>query len=228
MAKRFSSPIYNVTISSGERVAIDVTNSISSGLDPNQGLIDEVVAWMTSRGYKRVLDFGAGALRHSLPLLKKGFEVIAVEYERAYQRPKAKVMRAQAEGYDGFTELVWPNDFLKCDLKYVVALLVYVLQVIPVKKERDIVLSAIADRFDRNGPKRLYYASRFGEARTLPDDTKYNDGWVRGVGVNDRSFYTEWNAANTDKFFKSCGYERAGSYVGATQPYIYDYQPGVL
>jgi len=228
MSKRFSSPIYNVTTSGGEKVAIDVTNSISAGLEPNQGLMNEVITWMNKRGYTRILDFGGGALRHTIPLLDKGFEVIAVEYERAYTRPRAKAMRAQAQGYDGFTALVWPEDFLKCRLKYDVALLVYVLQVIPVKTERDLLLNAIAERFDRNGPKRLYYASRFGEARGLPDNTRYNDGWVRGIGVHDRSFYTEWNAADTDKLFLKCGYERAGSYSGATQPYIYEFQPGVL
>ena len=35
MSKRFSSPIYNVTTSGGEKVAIDVTNSISAGLEPS-------------------------------------------------------------------------------------------------------------------------------------------------------------------------------------------------
>lgn len=228
MSNRFSSPIYNVTIANGEKVAIDVTNSISSGLESNQGLLNEVITWMTNKHYRRILDFGAGALRHAVPLLDKGFEVTVVEYESAYQRPKASQMRAQAEGYAGFTELVWPDDFLKCKLKFDVALLVYVLQVIPVKKERDIVLNAIAKRFDHNGPKRLYYASRFGEARALPEETRYNDGWVKGVAVGDRSFYTEWNAAKTDKMFMACGFERAGTYVGATQPYIYEFNPNIL
>ena len=44
MSKRFSSPIYNVTTSGGEKVAIDVTNSISAG---RFGLRD--IAWATGR-----------------------------------------------------------------------------------------------------------------------------------------------------------------------------------
>ena len=228
MNDRFSSPIYNVTIASGENVTIDVTNSISSGLDPNHGVISHLVPWMKKRGYTRVLDFGAGALRHTIPLLKKDIQVVAVEYKRAYDRPKAKEMHAIASQYDGFTALVWPDDFLNCKLRYDVALLLFVLQVIPVKLEREIVLEAIGSRFDKNGPKRLYYASRFGEARGLPDETKHKDGWVRGRGANDRSFYTEWNAAETDKLFEKCDYKRAGSYEGASQPYLYDFQPGIL
>jgi hypothetical protein len=228
LPQKFISPLYSVTTSGGEKVTIDVTNSISSGLEANSGLIDHLIPWMDQRGYDRVLDFGAGALRHTIPLLKAGIQVTAVEYERAYQRPKANEHLQEARKYDGFTELIWPHAFLKSKIRYDVALLTFVLQVVPVRIDREIVLRAIGEHFAKNGPKRLFYASRFGEADALPKDTQYNDGWVRGKGENDRSFYTEWKAADTDKFFKSQNYERAGSYKGASQPYIYDYRPGVL
>jgi hypothetical protein len=216
--------LYSVTTVEGEKVTIDVTNSISSGLKPNSGLLDYLVPWMKERGYDRVLDFGAGALRHTIPLLKAGIQVVAVEYERAYQRPKAKEYLEEARQYDGFTELIWPHEFLKSKIRYNVALLIYVLQVIPIKVERDIVLDAIGERFAKTGPKRLFYSSRYGEAGGL----RYNDGWVKGVGDNDRTFYTEWKAAETDKMFKSHGYQRSGMYEGASQAFIYDYRPGVL
>jgi hypothetical protein len=228
MANYFSSPIYNVTTAKGEKVSIDVTNSISSGLGPNQGLVKAVTSWMRAGGYSTVLDFGAGALRHSIPLLKAGFEVIAVEYERAYQRPKAQQHRDEAVRLPGFTQLVWPHDFLKCKLKYDVALLVYVLQVIPVKKERNLVLNSISRGFERYGPRRLYYASRFGDASSLPPENKHNDGWVKGVAENDRSFYTEWDPTTTDKIFNDCHFQRVSSYSGATQSYIYQFKPGIL
>jgi hypothetical protein len=228
MANRFQSPIYNVTTEGGSKLTIDVTNSISSGLEPNSGLMEHIIPWMRQTGCTRVLDFGAGALRHTVPLLKEGFEVIAVEYQKAYERPKAAENRTEAENYDGFTKLVWPHDFLKCRLRYDVALLTFVLQVIPVKLDRQVILKAIAEKFDKNGPRRLYYASRFGDGRDLPDEMRYNDGWVRGKGANDRSFYAEWTAAETDAFFLKVGFQRAGSYRVAQQPHIYEHNPGVL
>jgi hypothetical protein len=228
MGKQFDSPLYNVTMNGGAQVTIDVTNSISAGLAPNKGLIDGVVTWMKDRGYTRVLDFGAGALRHTIPLLKAGLEVTAVEYEQAYERPKCYEARVAAQKFSGFAELVWPKNFLNSRGRYDVVLLVFVLQVIPVKAERALILDAIAKRFDRDGAKRLYYASRFGEGASLPDETRYNDGWVRGVHQNDRTFYTEWNAGDTDAFFKARKFVRGGRYDGASQPYIYDYSPGVF
>ena len=95
MKQRFSSPKYNVTLLDRTKVAIDVTNSISAGLEPNHGLIETLVPWMKDRGYQKILDFGAGALRHTIPLLKEGFELISVEFESAYSRPKARDARAQ-------------------------------------------------------------------------------------------------------------------------------------
>jgi hypothetical protein len=228
MVQRFSSPLYSATTAAGEKVTIDVTNSISAGLEPNRGLLDHLVPWMKDRGYRSVLDFGAGALRHTIPLLNAGIEVIAVEYKKAYQRPKAAEACATAQKHGGFTALVWPHDFLDSSLTYDVALLMFVLQVIPVQADRKAVLKAIGDHFGRNGPKRLFYASRTGEARELSDDTKYKDGWVRGRGTNDRTFYTEWNAPTTDKLFRAAGYERAGTYTGASQPFVYDFKPGIL
>jgi hypothetical protein len=227
MAKRFASPLYNVTTNGGDKLTIDVTNSISAGLTANAGLIRHVSQWMRKTGATRVLDFGAGALRHTIPLLERGYEVTAVEYARAYQRPKAAEFRTEAEGYHTFTKLMWPHDFLGCKLKYDVALLAYVLQVVPVKADRDAMLKCIATHLDKNGPKRVYYASRIGDARQLEPEMRYNDGWVRGRGSNDRSFYTEWTAADTDAFFLRAGFVRAGTYTGATQPFIYEL-PGML
>jgi hypothetical protein len=228
MAGHFQSPFYNVTTQGGSKLTIDVTNSISAGLDPNSGLVGHLIPWMKERGFSRVLDFGAGALRHTIPLLKKGIEVVSVEYERAYQRPKAAEARADAAKLDGFTALLWPHDFLKSKHRFDVALLLYVLQVVPIKADRKKILEAIGQRFDGNGPKRLYYASRYGDTTGLKDEMKYNDGWVKGIGEKDRSFYTEWNAHSTNELFQSHGYERVGGYSGASQGFIYDYKPGML
>src|SRR5216117_2826494 len=112
MPKRFESPLYAARLPNGTAVTIDVTNSISAGLEPNSGMLAHLIRWMKERGYRRILDFGGGALRHTIPLLQAEFEVIAVEYERAYEREKARENLQRAQRFDGFTALVWPHDFL--------------------------------------------------------------------------------------------------------------------
>lgn len=228
MSTRFASSCYIVKTAGGQEVVVDVTNSISAGLVANSKLISHILSFKNDTGCSRVLDFGAGALRHSLPLLKKGLQVTAVEYKKAYDRPKAAELRAKAEKHPGFTKLMWPDDFIRSTDRYDVVILSFVLQVIPSKVDREDALKAISKHFDPNGPKRLYYASRFGDAKDLSDDMRYKDGWVKGVGEKDRSFYTEWNASTTDAYFKKYGYERAGTYSSTSQGYIYEYKPGVI
>ena len=85
----FLDPYYDVTIQAGSRVRIDVTNSISASSGANAAISETIIPWLRSQGCRRVLDFGAGALRHTIPFLKSGFEVIAVEYKEAFDRPVA-------------------------------------------------------------------------------------------------------------------------------------------
>jgi hypothetical protein len=224
----FKSSMYSAALASGEKVNIDVTNSISAGLDPNAGLVTHLSKWMKERELETILDFGAGALRHAVPLLRAGFNVIAVEYEIAYSRPRAAEARKTAQRFSGFTQLVWPADFVRSKLKYDVAILAFVLQVVPVKVERKVIIDEIAKRFDPSGPRRLYYASRYGDGPKLPEENRYNDGWIKGRGQHDRTFYTEWSGPDTHAFFKKSKFEKVASYGGASQPYIYDYKPGAL
>jgi len=206
---------------------LTVTQSISSGLSINAGLVAHLSSWMKERGFNRILDFGAGALRHTLAFLNEGFEVTAVEYKEAFSRPKAKENLQIARTKDGFSELIWPKDFIHSKQKYDVALLIFVIQVVPFKTDRNRILDEIKKKLDNNGPKRLYYASRFGEGRKLSDEVRFNDGWILGLKKSTQSFYTDWNAATTHKMMKKKGFFHAGNYSGASQPFIYDLKPGL-
>jgi SAM-dependent methyltransferase len=224
MAKHrlWESSLYTVYDITGRKHVIDVTQSISPGLKPNQGFIDHLVPWMNERGFTRVLDFGAGALRHTLALLNAGIDVTIVEYKRAFTRPKASENLKIARSKSGYTSLIWPINFISSPKKYDVALLLYVLQVIPVETERLRILKEIAKKLDKNGPRRLYYASRHGEAKGLPNNRKCeNGGWIKGDG-DGKTFYIEWNASKTDDFMKKAKFARAGTYIGASQPFIYE------
>ena len=223
--KPFESPFFNGTDSSGKQFKVDVTSSIAPSLSSNTGLVDSVISWMKEHNCRRILDFGAGALRHSLPLLRAGFEVTAVEYENAFKRPVASKKRAAAQRFAHFEDLVWPHDFLKSREKYDVVILVFVLQTVPEKKERDTILKEIAKRLDRNGPRRLYYASRFGDRTETDTRHRYKDGFIRKLDNEYQTFYTEWAPSETEKFMKKRGFERTGGYSGAQQAYVFEYKP---
>jgi hypothetical protein len=223
MGNYFATPLYPARVGD-DKITIDVTNSISFGLPPNKHLMEHVLDWMEGQGVTRILDFGGGVLRHTIPLLKRGFDVTVVEYQAAFARPTGQARLDEARkiarrrGVD-FNRLIWPDQFLRSRDRYDVALLIFVLQVVPIKKHREVILDTIAGALDPNGPRRLYYAGRYGEAK--PSDRAFNDGWVRGDSEHDRSFYTEWNSAETDRIFSKHGFSRAGTYKGPTQGYIY-------
>ena len=225
--KVWKSPFYRGTTKGSKKFTVDVTQSISAGLSGNAGLVEHLVPWMKERGFTRILDFGAGALRHTLPLLDQGFEVTAVEFKEAFSRPKANKNLEIARTKDGFSELIWPKDFINSSQRFDVILLIFVLQVVPNKSDRERILDEIRKKLDKNGPKRLYYASRFGEGSRLKDEDKFRDGWILGFKNLTQSFYTEWNAATTHKMMRRKHFIPAGNYSGASQPFIYELEAGL-
>ena len=74
-------PIYKLKAASGNYINIDVTTSCGANLKPNS-VIYEVADFLKIQEVKSILDLGAGALRHTIPLLKAGFEVWSVEFEK--------------------------------------------------------------------------------------------------------------------------------------------------
>src|SRR6267154_5389952 len=68
---------------------IDVTGSIPSFKNEIDGLSD-VAAEFKRREYDNICDFGAGKLRNSLYLLRKGFKVWSVEFAKAFATKAGK------------------------------------------------------------------------------------------------------------------------------------------
>src|SRR2546426_12790523 len=105
---RWDKSRYNLTTKRGKAVVIDVTLSVNTALGPNLA-IQDVIDFFERQKVKTVLDFGAGALRHSLPLLRAGFEVCAVDFEEQYlDIPAKKICRSNrelAEDDPNFSEL---------------------------------------------------------------------------------------------------------------------------
>jgi len=83
MANLWNSPLYTLIAKNGKKVIIDVTSSVSAGLRPSK-VIFQMIDFFKEKGVERIVDFGAGSLRHTFPLLKAGFIVCAVEFKEQF------------------------------------------------------------------------------------------------------------------------------------------------
>ena len=154
---------------------------------------------------RAILDFGAGALRHTLPLLKAGFEVCAVEFERGFQREVAAeaLRRAQEDGH--FTSLIWPHDYLANGRRFDAALLCYVTQTMPVPKERARVLKGLAKKLKRDSY--VLYMSRYNQgAANIASRQRVSDGFYMWPKREQHSFYREFSTPETHEMFSDYGF----------------------
>jgi SAM-dependent methyltransferase len=220
VAKVWRSPIY--TFGSGSKsIVIDVTSSISASLPPNKVITEKIIPFFKARKVRRILDFGAGALRHTFPLLDAGFEVCSVEFNEAFTRETGGEALAQARKHPNFCELIWPSDFIADDRKFGAALLCYVLQVMPVPAERRAVLKHIYRKL--RADSYLLYMSRFGQI--TPDDLqrRVSDGYYRWPDRAQHSFYCEFKSDKTHEMMNDFGFARLRSLSerGTDQVYLY-------
>lgn len=218
----WKTPIYRLSTPQGGKIEIDVTSSIGPGLGPHQVIKKDLVAFLKrTGGIKKALDFGAGALRHTFPLLKAGLEVCAVEFELAFSRPAGAKALARARRHAGFSRLIWPHEFISDTRRFDVALLCYVLQVMPIHSERKDALKYIYKKLKPDGY--LLYMSRYGQ---LPDDWKarpVRDGYYGWPEREQHSFYREFTTEETHALFESFKFKylRSLSKRGTEQVFLY-------
>lgn len=215
------SPIYTLKAHSGKEVTIDVTTSVSPGLPPSKVLIERIIPLFEERGVRRIVDFGAGALRHSIPLLNAGFTVCAVDFEAGYQRPTASDALRDARKYSSFCRLVWPRDFLKDKRKWDAALVCYVLQTMPVPAERKLVLKSLRKKLAADSY--ILYMSRFHQVRTISAAQRVSDGYFMWPKRSAHSFYREFETEETHKMMEKHGFQhlRSLSERGTDQMFLY-------
>ncbi len=221
MPKYWSTPIYELQARGGKTIRIDVTTSVSPGLSANKVVVDQVIPFLKKKRVGSVLDFGAGALRHTLPLLEAGFQVTAVEFETAFARPRCRHALALARNHPNFSALVWPGDFIQDRRKFDAALLVYVLQVMPMAKERQAVLKHIYRKLNRDGY--LFYASRYGQVAQADRKHCIRDGYFRWPTRKFQTFYREFKTEETHALFAKHRYKyiRYLSQRGTDQMFLY-------
>lgn len=207
-------PLYNLTARSGKSITIDVTLSVNPNLPPNQA-IHAVIAFFKRKRVRRVLDFGAGALRHALPVLKAGFEVCAVEFAEQYAAIDSKTIccqrRREAERDPNFSELVYPKQFIRDHRSFDAALLCYTMQGMPVADERVKALSLIHSKLE--DPGYLVWMSRY-DALEMPDSQRVRDGHYKTpTGCKNHTFYREWKTPEIHELVRHVGWRKSFHHV---------------
>lgn len=222
MPRLWSSSIYRLKAKAGHDVTIDVTTSINAALQANSVFIETIIPLFTERGVKRIVDFGAGSLRNTIPLLPAGFSVCAVEFERAFARDVCREAKATAEQFTNFTPLVWPEAYLKDHRRFDAALLCYVLQTMPIPTERLAVLRSLKKKLV--GDAYVVYMSRYNQIRGKIDaKQRVSDGYYMWPRRAEHSFYREFETQETHDLFARFGFRplRSLSQRGTEQMVLY-------
>jgi hypothetical protein len=221
MAPIWKSPIYTLQSKSGKRITIDVSSSVSAGLPPNKIFHDVLIKLFRENGVETIVDFGAGALRHTIPLLKAGFQVCGVEFEEQYKKPACAEAMAKVGNHHNFCKLIWPSDFKKDDHRFDAGLLCYVLQTMPLKEERDLVLKILRKKL--RDDSFLLWMSRYGQLDRMPKDQAVRDGFFMSPERDTHSFYTEFQTEATHEMMGKHGFKRLRSLSerGTEQVFLY-------
>jgi hypothetical protein len=221
MPKLWATPIYKLPNEENQTILINVTNSVSAGLTA-KGVINNVIADFNSHNVNTVLDFGAGALRHCFPLLNSKFMVCAVEFQEQFKKPMCKSALTRAEGYANFSKLIFPIDFISDKRKFDAVLLCFVLNIMPIPKEREKVVDYLYRKM--NDDALLLYMAQWGQTKEINRTKTTSDGYYKGASRNSyMTFYKEMKTEDTHDFFKSKKLKRIKSYDagGNTQVFLY-------
>jgi len=221
----WSSPIYRFRVPDPARpqgnqlieVVFDVTLSAPS-FDRPSAVMKRVLTKVTSdhlRSGGTILDFGAGKLRNSLFLLRRGFRVGGVEFEKLSQTNAGKTAYHNARTrHRKFWTLVYPDDFLAAPQTFDLALLVNVLNIMPVPAERLLVIQESYRKLNAGG--HVLWYSQYGDAdykKRCTDDVRFGDGYYIGKNRRFKTFYREYSAAEMDSVMVANGFEFVKSFV---------------
>jgi SAM-dependent methyltransferase len=211
----FNSPLLRRKVR-GRYLVFDVTLSIPS-TDPPLGTIDLIMKYLREQGRRKILDFGAGRLRNTWPLLRdKSFDVYACEFEKATARGSS--VHAQANK-SGLKILIYPQEFNSFAGTFDAVLLSYVLHILPDKKARLDVLRGCYSKLAPGGV--LVVASPEYNTpirRTCTPADAYNDGWVRfnEPRYKRKSFYSEPSREALHKLLETAKFNYDGEWKNNT------------
>jgi hypothetical protein len=222
MPKLWSTPVYEFPFFE-KKVIIDVTGSVSESLPPKK-TIKDLLQFLEIHKVRKILDFGAGALRHTKPLIEAGFEVYAVEYNEQFLKKSCKKALEDAKRNLNFNQLIFPSGFIKDKTKFDFVLLCYVLQIMPIADERKRVLELISKKMNKNSY--LLYMSQFGQITEEVKENPILDGYLKGMKYKNKTFYREFAVTETLNFFESYGLKRTRSLGERGQEQVYLFSKG--
>lgn len=205
------------------KLIIDVTSSISAGLPPHRAVRKKFMPIIKKSKRRRILDFGAGALRHTIPMLRyHDVQVCAVEFEEAFDTPVAQKTHEKVRNDPSFSELIWPIEFKKDKRRFDAALLSFVLQVMPEKKKRELAVKLISKKLVDGGY--LLYLSRTRQITDAMRERPLNDGFYMWPERKHRSFYTEFNHEETDRLMARFKLVREQTWSGGGSEQVFLYR----
>ena len=167
-------------------ITIDVTGSAPTMDEPGETL-ERVFKTLTADKQPneiKILDVGAAKLRNTLYLLQEGFVVYAVEFEELPKRmPQAKENWERAKDFDNFRHVTFPKNFFKLHDKVDIALLINVINVMPIPAERLVLLSLCREKMKKDGLLLLYnWRDISSNPGKYTAQTAVNDGYFKGWG----------------------------------------------
>src|ERR1700752_52288 len=144
----------------------------------------------------KILDFGAGKLRHTAPLLTLGHHVTAVDYRDLYYRPsdqvQANLLAAQAYGKQ-FGQLLYPTDFVAfAGQQFELVLLINVLNIMPDPLERLFVIEHCNKKLKEKNGYLLFFCQHGDTFQIAAASDKVTDGGCT-EGKGRRTFYRDYN-----------------------------------
>jgi hypothetical protein len=216
-------PIYRLVSKRGKQILIDVTSSVSPGLPPNK-TVAELVKFLREKGVQKIVDFGAGSLRHTFPLLEADFQVCAVEFEENFQRPVCKEALIKAKADPNFSRLIYPRDFIGDVRRFDAALLCYVLQVMPIHREREKVLKHLHKKLRDDAF--LLYMARYNQTDGTSADHRVEDGYYKWPAREHHSFYREFTTEDTHEIMERFHFKKIRSLGERGNDQIFLYAKG--
>lgn len=160
----------------------------------------------------KILDVGAAKLRNTLYLLREGFVVYAVEFEELPKRmPQAKENWERAKDFDNFRRVTFPKNFFKLHDKVDIALLINVINVMPIPDERLVLLSLCREKMKKDGLLLLYnWRDISSNPSKYTAKTAVNDGYFKGWGKKykkkNKTFHGEWERRHVEEMLWSTGF----------------------
>jgi hypothetical protein len=225
MSKVWATPYYSLQNKEDKEIDFDVTSSMMPGLSPNKTVFS-LIKYFKDNHIEKIVDFGAGELRHCFPFLKAGFQVCAVEFEEQFVNENCRLALKKARRNPNFSTLIWPKDFKKDKRIFDAALLCFVIQTMPIEKERNMVLKLLYRKMATTSY--LLYMSRFNRVKSYKETQRIGDGYYTWNKRKYHSFYTEFTTETTHKMIESYKFKRIKSLGEGGKDQIFLYRKGEI